>query len=345
MSRHSVGASGPARLARGALLSLRSLSSSSWARPWRAAEPAGRAGPRIAVIGNCQAAGIAASVGVLAPAARVTLMPVASLRRRHASVEALLRALAAFDHVYAQPIPPGFLPPGDPAAFAARAAAYPTVVFPAFHPDMVYVGGGDGAGLAAGRLLPSPLGNFYHSAIVLFAYLQGLDEARTVALFREEVFSRLGYLGGWEAAAQDFLRNAEAAGLGLEREFLRWSRRGSFMHVLNHPKLPVLGDIARRLLARGGIAPAEVEVGDYLADDLARDVIWPVYPPLAEHYGVPGSYLFKGRARPGEVPVLHDLPAFVTACFAAYRARPRAALACQRVDLWRGQAEVVALFS
>lgn len=326
---------------------MRSLSPASWARPWRAADPAGRTGPRIAVIGNCQAAGLAASVGVLAPSARVTLVPVAALRRRHASVEALARALAPFDHVYAQPVPAGFLPPGDPAAFTARVAAYPTVVFPAFHPDMVYVGGGDGpaGGLAAGRLLPSPLGNFYHSAIVLFAFLEGLDEARTVALFREEVFAQLGYLGGWEAAAADFLRNAEVAGLGLEREFLRWSRRGNFMHVLNHPKLPVLGDIARRLLEASGLAPAEVEVGDYLADELARDVVWPVYPPLAEHFGVPGSYLFKGRARPGEVPVLHDLAGFVAASFAFYRTRPRAALCCQRIEIWRGRPEVAELFA
>ena len=280
---------------------------------------------------------------MLAPSARVSLLPLASLRRRHASAEALARALDAFDLVFAQPVPPGFLPPGDPAAFDARVVPYPTVVFPAFHPDMVYVGGAEG--LAGGRLLPSPLGNYYHSAIALFAFLQGLDEARTVALFREEVFSRLGYLGGWDAAAQDFLRHAEAAGLGLEREFLRWSRRGSFMHVLNHPKLPVLGDIAGRLLERSGLAPAAIEVGDYLADDLARDVIWPVYPPLAEHFGVPGSYLFKGRALAGAMPVLHDLPGFVAASFTLYRAQPRAALACQRIDLWRSLPEIAGLFA
>jgi hypothetical protein len=117
------------------------------------------------------------------------------------------------------------------------------------------------------------------------------------------------------------------------------------MHVLNHPKLPVLGDIARRLLERDGLEPEPIEVGDYLPDELARDVVWPVYPALAEHFAVPGSTLFKGRARPGEVPVLHDLPAFVAASFALYRTRPREALACQRITLWQDRPEIAALFA
>jgi hypothetical protein len=337
-SRHLAGRLGPARLAREALLSVR-----SWARPWRApdADRRGRDGPRIAVIGNCQAAGVAASVQVLAPGARVSLFPLSGLRRSHGSIEAMVRALDGFDHVYAQPFAPGFLPPGDAGPLEARITWYPTIVFPAFHPDMVYVG--DLANLAEARLAPSPLGH-YHSSIVLFAYLEGLDEARTVALFREDVFSRLGYLDGWDAAQRDLLAGAEAIGFGLEREFLRWARRGSFMHVINHPKLPVLGDVARRLIETSGLAPAEVEIGDYLPDDLARDVVWPVYPPLAEHYGIAGSYVFKARARADAVPAMYGLEAFVAASFALYRAQARGSLTCHRIELWRGLPEVRAIF-
>jgi hypothetical protein len=282
---------------------------------------------------------------VLVPQARVTLMPIGRLRREHASIEALMRAYEGFDHVFTQAVPPGFLPPGDYAkldTLGARRVLYPTIVFPAFHPDMIYVG--EVANLAEAHLVPSPMGH-YHSAIALFAYLCGLDEAATARLFRADVMEALGYLDGWQAAADDLLRTAAAVGFDLAAPFRRWTRRGPFMHVFNHPRLPVLADLARGLVARAGLPVLEVPVEDYLADELARDVVWPVYPAVAERYGMAGSTVFKAKPRGAAPPAVHDLAGFIAASFAIYRRQPRAALTAPRIAAWSGDPRVRAIFA
>lgn len=303
-----------------------------------------RDGPRIAVVGNCQARGVAAAVEVLVPQARVTLMPLGRLRRDHASIEALMRTYAGFDHVFTQAVPPSFLPAGDYTrldTLGARRVLYPTIVFPAFHPDMIYVGAV--GNLAEAHLVPSPMGH-YHSAIALFAYLRGLDEARTARLFREDVMEALGYLDGWASATGDLLRTAGEVGFDLGPALRRWTRRGPFMHVFNHPRLPVLADLARGLVARAGLGEPEVAVEDYLADDLARDVVWPVYPAVAERYGVTGSTIFKAKPRGSAPPVIHDLPGFIAASFAVYRMQAPAALTAPRLAAWAGDPRVCAIF-
>ena len=70
-----------------------------------------------------------------------------------------------------------------------------------------------------------------------------------------------------------------------------------------------------------------MEIEDYLGDELVRDVVWPVYPPIAERYGLTGSYLFKTKPRGDDFPTLYDLPGFIAASFAHLRrdaaGRPR----------------------
>jgi hypothetical protein len=334
------------RRARSAL----SLSAPSWAPNWatawrnRARSDPERAGPSIAVIGNCQARGVAQAMRLLAPKSPVRYLPSGALRREHGHVDGLLRCLRAHDHVFSQVFPAGLIPGGDSATLRAadpRLKLFPSVVFSAFHPDMVYAG--PGAELASASLAPSPMG-LYHSAIGLFAHRLGLSARHTVGLFREEVFARLGYLDHWDPAVRELLGSAAAAGFGLEREVTRWARRGAFMHVLNHPKAFVVGDIARRLLREDGLAPEPVEVEDYLGDELAQDVVWPVYPEVAERFGLTGSYLFKAKRRGEAFPRLYDLDGFVATSFSMYDATPASERGCFRVDAWLGAPEVVAMF-
>ncbi|MFE1601478.1 WcbI family polysaccharide biosynthesis putative acetyltransferase [Methylobacterium sp. ID0610] len=313
----------------------------SWAVPWRERRsgPAEAPGPRIAVIGNCQGRGLAAALGLLCPGSRVRLLPTGRLRRIARDADALAEDLRGSDLVLSQSFPDAVLP-GGVAALRARlpqTRLFPTLVFPGFHPDTIYVG-------EDAALVPSPLG-LYHSAIAAFGFLCGLDEARTTGLFREEVFARLGYLDIWDGAARAMRDAAAEEGFPLDRELLLWSRRGCFMLNVNHPKLFVLGDIARRLLAEAGLPVRDVDPETYLADDLLRDVVWPVYPPLAERYGVAGSYLFKGKASGAALPDLYDLPAFVAASFRIYRGLPRARLTGVRLETWAADAGLRALFA
>lgn len=321
----------------------------SWAGAWRRAPrdeggPPERTGPRIAVIGNCQAEGIAQSLRLLLPSARVDLLSVAGLARNHETLDRLKDHLAGFDHVFSQFFPDGFVAGGNIHALAVgdtRYRLFPTILFPGFHPDMVHVG--DVTALSAARLVASPLGP-YHSAIALCAYLEGLDVGAATDLFTDAVFARLGYYEAWDDAAAYLLGSARDIGFPLERDIAAWARRGCFMHVLNHPKLFVLGDLARRLAAEAGLSPLDIRVEDYLADDLAADAIWPLYPEIAARYGLQGAQLFKGKGRPGAVPVLYDLHGFVARSFAIYARHPAEALACGRVEAWRRNEKVLALF-
>ncbi|MDV2987061.1 UNVERIFIED_CONTAM: WcbI family polysaccharide biosynthesis putative acetyltransferase [Methylobacteriaceae bacterium AG10] len=316
-------------------------------RPWiarREPEESGLHGPRIAVIGNCQAKGVAEASRILLPGARVRLIPMSTLGRRAGGLDAFAATLGDCDHVFCQPFPAGFFPEGGSEALRARLPRmrlFPAIVFTAFHPDAVYVG--DLASVARVKLVPSPLGT-YHSAITLFGFLQGLPRERIVGLFREEVFSRLGYLDAWDLAAADLIASSRAIGFDLSGELLRWSRGGLFMHNINHPRLSVLGDVAERLLREAGLAPRSVAVEAYAPDALLDDPIWPVYPPVATLYGVAGSTVFKRRQRRGAAPETLSLDAFVAESLAIYRDQPRERLTCHRVEHWRGLPDVRALF-
>lgn len=301
-------------------------------------------GPLIAVIGNCQAKGVAEAVRILVPGARVRLIPMSTLGKRRQGLDTFAATLGDCDHVFSQPFPTGFFSEGGSEALRERLPRmrlFPSIVFTAFHPDAVYVG--DLASVAQVKLVPSPLGT-YHSAITLFGFLRGLPRERIVGLFREEVFSRLGYLDAWDLAAADLIASSRAIGFDLSDDLLRWSRSGLFMHNINHPRLNVLGDIAARLLREAGLAPRPVAVETYAPDALLDDPIWPVYPPVAMLYGVPGSTVFKRRQRRGTPPETLGLDAFVTESLAIYRGQPRETLTCHRVEHWATSLEIRRLF-
>src|SRR6185312_8433721 len=72
-----------------------------------------------------------------------------------------------------------------------------------------------------------------------------------------------------------------------------WSARGCFMHSINHPKLFVLGSIARVALNQCGLRIAFSQPEDYLHDPLTVWGMWPVYPEIATRFGIAGNYQFK----------------------------------------------------
>lgn len=297
------------------------------------------------MVGNCQAEGVAQALRLLLPDARVELHTIAYLQRRFRDLDGFARHLRDADHVFSHFFPTGFLPDGNVLALHERLPnlrLFPTVVFPGFHPDVVYVG--DLGSFRLSRLVSGPLGPS-HSAIALCGFLEGLGIDATLALYTDATFERLGYYRSWEEGAAFLLAAARDTQFGLKAEFARWSRRGCFMHDANHPKLPVLGDIARRLAVEAGLAPLAVRVEDYLPDTLVEQSMWPVYPAIAERYGVPAQSLFRAAATRGRPPRLLDLPSFVAESFAAYARLPRERLTAPRIALWREDPEIRALFA
>jgi hypothetical protein len=302
----------------------------------RGARPAG--GARIAVIGNCQSYGVAYAMKLLDPTAQVD--HYSAISRTIANIDRLADALATYDRVFSQDFPAGIVKGGDSQELMRRldnAHLFPTINFAAFQPDLVYLldaSRGD-------RVLNGPL-RPYHSALAVFAFRIGLKLEVAQALFNRNVFETVGYLDVWGPAAAEFLKSASNYGLDLSAELMNWSRRGVFMYSIVHPKPFVLADIARKLFATAGLQIRNDNVDDYAIDDLARAEIFPVYPEIAEIYGVRGGYLFKRgnfhiSAGVGE---FLTLPQYLSACYAVYkRARPEQ-IAHPRIDGWLADARL-----
>ena len=93
---------------------------------------------------------------------------------------------------------------------------------------------------------------------------------------------------------------------------------------------------------KAGLKAQPLDTDDYAVDDLSRDYILPVYPPLAEHYGLRGSTVLKlahysFSKGVGEMMALKD---FIARSFAHYRERKREQLVHERVDQWLADAEI-----
>ena len=278
---------------------------------------------------------------LLLPGASVDYYTTHAITRRYARMTDFVREVGGHDLVFANHFKAPFR---DGSGFDALRAGtnlvqIPIIVFSAFHPDMNYVGPEDGA---AGRgVVRGPM-NDSNSALALFGFLEGLSVAQTIRLFDADLFRALGYFDCWAGSAEYFLSQGREAGYDLSEDLARWTRRGAFMHSINHPKMFVTSDLARGLLRRAGIPFTDCDLDSYLPDDFIRQGTWPIYGPIADYYGVPGgSYVFL-RRQPGLPPTFETLglEQFLTETFAAYGRYDRADLSCARVEGWRSDEAV-----
>lgn len=296
--------------------------------------------PRILIIGVCQGAAIARAMRLLLPDAAVTFLSAFGAAKAFPRIGDLIAEAQSHDVVFATTYLPAFRDGGDIETLraASNLILMPLIVFPAFHPDLVHIGEemvpGDG------NLLVGPMGRS-HSALALFGFRAGLSPDETQRLFTASVYRRLGYFDGWDESVS-FLRTlGQQAGYDLDADLARWTRRGCFMHTNNHPKMYVAADLARGLLARAGIPFGDCDLDSYLSDDFIRLGTWPVYPEIAEHYGVPGSSLFLTAeiAKAGRSRTL-TFQAFIARSFALYGDQPRDRLVCARVTGWLSDPEI-----
>lgn len=270
---------------------------------------------RILVSGDCQTAGVTAALRFLCPGHLVDPFIVTADPDNRA---ALARELAHTD-VWAVS-----LPDADMAAVrdllgtlrrTPRVVEFPSLYFDAFHPDISYVPIRSTFDDVP-RLLQSPAGD-YNSAIVVWAWQAGLSAQEAIALFQEATFEALGYTLRWEPAVQLMIQTWHKHPHLDARRFLRAMRgSGPFMHSVNHPRITALIELARQLAEHitGEAGPAADEPAELFVVDALKDhVVWPVYPPLADSLGLPGSYAWKLA----DQRVLR-LPEFVHESYAAY---------------------------
>lgn len=288
---------------------------------------------RIVVIGNCQAEVIAEGMRFFKPDAFSKHILSWEIPRWYDNVDSFINDLKSFDHIFSHNVDLSPYLPGGLQELKERftnAIEIPTVVFPAYHPDLVYVYRGQGSGEA----VFSPIGA-YNSAIALFGYKKDLSAYQTIRLFNEAVYRKLGYFDMWEASQNALLASGRDAGLSLASLFPKWTRSGCFMHSINHSKIEPLIDISKLLLGKvlGNVADADWR--PFIVDPLQKDAVWPIYPEIAEKFGLPGSYMFRrpDYANTSEQRYL-PLETFVIQSLKSYSFHPKHALYSDRVENW-----------
>lgn len=299
----------------------------------------GKTPRKIAVVGNCQSFGYAFAVKLFDPSLVVDRYPLVAPSLT--DLKTLRAALADYDLVFSQDFGPQILRDNatSDALFADMPGVVrlPTINFYGFHPDTIHLLDPT----KNYRLIMGPAG-VYHSALALFGHISGFSVDQTEALFTHEVFAFVGYLDVWPSAVDEVLRAGEAAGMKLESAVARWSRGRAFMYTPTHPRPQVLFDIAKIAMGKAGLRAQPLDTDDYAVDDLSRDYILPVYPPLAEHYGLAGSTVLKlahYRFSRGVGEML-TLTEYIARSSAHYAERKREQLVHERVDQWLGDTEI-----
>lgn len=211
------------------------------------------------------------------------------------------------------------------AAARLRQVVFPAIYFTAYHPDFVYVRSSVG-------WLKSPIASA-NSAIITAAWMRGYSVAETAGLFREDTFRELGYFDHWDISESSLLHRADALGMDLRGELADWRRTGCFLHCPNHPKTTPLAGLARSILGLLKIQPKVKYPEGLVSDQLANNLIWPVYPEIAASYGLRGEYIFRGKEQKGNSGEgCYDLEQFVSSCFAMWHEEPKEGLVCGRFD-------------
>jgi Polysaccharide biosynthesis enzyme WcbI len=290
---------------------------------------------RFFVLGNCQVDGLTKFLRVLHPTGYVETGHLWNLRRDFENEDRLLAYLHTFDFVVLQDFGNDVLGTLDSDAVRAAipgALTIPVILFSAFHPDLVYALS-TAPGTPGNRVIRSAIGD-YQSALVVYGYLQGLTIEQTIALFRPEVYRALGYTNMWSESESFLLDSFRRFGWAPEDSYMRWVRQGVFMHTINHPKLCVIADIARMILKRCDIEYNDDPMEDRTVDPLMASPIWPVYPAIAEMYGLRGSMNFKRDELDQKVQLFLALPEFVYQTMTVLEMVPREHVDCARARQW-----------
>jgi hypothetical protein len=181
----------------------------------------------------------------------------------------------------------------------------PSLFFHGYHPDLCVLS-------TTGDLSKKPLSG-YHSIIAYAAFRCGLSEDEAVGLYCDDFYKQMGYYGKWEACRINFCNRMKAFGFDMERNIVEWSRRGPFMHSVNHPRIDCLLDYAKAILAKASLDHNDTKL--LPMDNLINGPIFPIYKEIGSQLGVQGSYFFKD----GGSYLLKNLHQFVCESYEVYR--------------------------
>jgi hypothetical protein len=166
-----------------------------------------------------------------------------------------------------------------------------------------------------------------HSRIATAAYALGKSVEDTLPLFCAGHYERLGYFDQYGPQRNQLLKIFEVEGVDLAADLDKWEASGDFMHTPNHPAAGVLFDVIHRALQQNGIdvphAPAVVQrirtgIGDYLGEG----ILWPVYPELANRFGLHNTVPTWRTSLSHHGGEIFDLVQMLHRSFAIFDAQP-----------------------
>ncbi|MEN5144742.1 WcbI family polysaccharide biosynthesis putative acetyltransferase [Brevundimonas diminuta] len=237
----------------------------------------------IVVTSNCQTAGVALSLKAMLPDASINIALLAAPGGN--GFEELQQAVGGAD-VWVTSAGNNVISAIETQAQLIR---IPQVEFEAFHPDIVYVNNSEG------RHLTGVCRSDYHSYIALWSFQNRLSVDRCELMFNEKTFQRIGYLDRWEASVSKLRKRFEPIDVGFDDFFRHLVHAGPFMHTINHPTGLAMVQLSR-LVARklgGDESLISAPLERTLQDTLATGSVWPVYPAIAQRFGIDGSYTWK----------------------------------------------------
>jgi hypothetical protein len=257
---------------------------------------------KILVSSNCQTGGIALCLRTLFRSAEIQARPI-TLRDLGTGRE-VYRGLLSSTDVWVT-IGQEAIASDFPRLIVKK---IPTIRFSAFQPDQVRAH----SGTTERRI--RCLDSNDHSAIVLWSWRRGLTVQEAQKLFNRDVFQALGYLKRWDMDEAALRESFVACGLDFSRVWNKIKRRGIFMHADTHPKLLLLAEIAKQIAIQLGAGDSiyDEPIHEFLPDALSIEV-WPVYPPIANHFGLEGMYRWRFRDR-----YVNSLPAYIAGAYKSY---------------------------
>jgi hypothetical protein len=240
------------------------------------------------VLGNCQVGGLAESLRLLIPGVEVKRKMVSNdlvelesklIKYGKSGNQRLLLHDSVQSMIDDHPQLQGILPDDT--------ITVPTITFAAFHPDIQYA-------FTSGNVVKSGLNSEWNSRILLWAYMNELNQQEARELFREDVYQELGYMDEWTSSSELLIEGFKKCGLDFGRWMRSMQRYGVFMYGINHPLPVALSNLAVQIIEQNfadkyqHIDDSHEHVADYLAH-----TVWPVYPEIAEVLGIDGTYTWQ----------------------------------------------------
>jgi hypothetical protein len=169
----------------------------------------------------------------------------------------------------------------------------PLLYFRGLHPDVAMLDGFWGP-------FSEGAAHTQTSVLMLGAKAIGRSAEATQALFREDVFERLGFFDLYKTERDRVVAEFAAHSIQLDEAFDFWETQRDYFYICHHPRSIVLIDIMRhalrgRFLSEDAFADSE-SLRRTQPDRLTISEVWPVYPEVARRFGFEGGYTWLKQA-------------------------------------------------